>query len=189
MGAFFKTAVGPDYGHIMCGVPCPGLTAGCIWGMVLAPQEHDRLHPAIDPAVYFNTEEENMGNRFETHGAFSWAELMTRDPEGSKKFYKQLLDWEMDEMPMQDGTKYTVLKAGGEAVAGIMPMPGRVPEMVPNYWATYITVKDVDAVARKAEELGAEMVVPPTDVPGVGRFSTFQDPQGAVINVMQYTGK
>lgn len=130
-----------------------------------------------------------MGSRFETHGDFSWSELMTRDIEGSKKFYKELLGWEMDEMPMQQGGAYTVLKASGEAVGGMMPMPAEVPEMVPTHWATYITVTDVDQVANKAQELGAKMIVPPTDIPEVGRFSTFQDPQGAVINVIQYLKK
>lgn len=129
-----------------------------------------------------------MGNRFETHGDFSWSELCSRDMEGSKKFYKELLGWEMEEMPMPEGA-YTVLKAGGEAVGGMMPMPASVPAMVPTHWATYVTVSDVDAVAKKAQELGATMIVPPMDIPNVGRFSTFQDPQGAVINVIQYIKK
>ena len=129
-----------------------------------------------------------MGNRFETHGDFSWSELMTRDIEGSKKFYRDVLGWEMDEMPMQEGV-YTVLKAGGEAVGGIMPMPAEVPEMVPTHWATYVTVGDVDAVAKKAQEMGATIIVPPRDIPDVGRFATIQDPQGGVINVIQYLKK
>ena len=127
-----------------------------------------------------------MGNRFETHGDFSWTELLTRDVEGSKRFYKDLLGWEMDEMPMPGGEAYTVLKAGGEGVGGIMAMPAEVPSQVPPHWAPYVTVKDVDAVAKKAEELGAETVVPPTDIPNVGRFCTFKDPQGALLSVISY---
>ncbi len=130
-----------------------------------------------------------MGNRFETHGALSWAELMTRDVAGSKEFYKEVLGWQMDEMPMQGGEPYTVLRAGGEAVAGMMRMPDNVPAQVPTHWAAYFTVSDVDAVAKKAQDLGATMIVPPTDVPDVGRFSTFQDPQGGVINVITYLKK
>jgi len=130
-----------------------------------------------------------MGNRFDTHGDFSWAELMTRDMEASKRFYKQLLGWEMAEMPMQQGAAYTILKAGGRGVAGIMAMPAEVPEMVPSHWEAYVTVNDVDAVAKKAKELGAKIMVPPKDIPGVGRFSCLQDPQGAVINVIQYLKK
>ena len=45
---------------------------------------------------------------------------------------------------------------------------------------------DVDATARKAQELGAKTIMPLTDIPNVGRFYTFQDPQGAVISVITY---
>jgi predicted enzyme related to lactoylglutathione lyase len=130
-----------------------------------------------------------MGNRFETHGDFSWTELMTRDVEASRKFYTDLLGWETEEMKMKDGTSYVVLKAGGQGVGGIMAMAPQVPPQVPPHWAPYVTVDDVDAVAKKAEELGAETIVPPTDIPDVGRFYTFKDPHGAVLSVISYIKK
>ena len=130
--------------------------------------------------------EEVVGDRFKTHGDFSWTELMTRDVVAAKKFYGELLGWTMDEMPMGEGV-YTVLKAGDAGVGGIMAMPGQVPPQVPAHWASYVTVDDVDAVAKKAAELGAKTIVPPTDIPGVGRFYTFQDPEGAVLSVIAYS--
>ena len=51
---------------------------------------------------------------------------------------------------------------------------------------TYVTMDDVDATARKAQELGAKTIMPLTDIPNVGRFYTFQDPQGAVISIITY---
>ena len=130
-----------------------------------------------------------MCNRFETHGDFSWTELMTRDVAGSKEFYKAVLGWEMEDTPMGEGGAYTVLKAGGQGVGGIMAMPKEVPAFVPPYWAAYVTVKDVDAVAKQAKALGAELLVPPMDIPNVGRFCTFKDPQGAVLSVITYLKK
>ena len=127
-----------------------------------------------------------MGNRFETHGDFSWAELTTRDVAGSKQFYREVLGWEMGEMSTGEGGPYIVLRAGGEGVGGIMAMPSQVPAQVPAHWTPYITVKDVDAVAKKAEALGAALLVPPMDIPKVGRFCTFRVPQGAVIAVIAY---
>ena len=54
----------------------------------------------------------------------------------------------------------------------------------------YVTVRDVvDASARKAEELGATVMVPPTDIPDVGRFCVFRDPQGAVLSMITYLRK
>ena len=129
-----------------------------------------------------------MGNRFETHGDFSWTELMTRDVEAAKKFYGELLGWDMDDMPMQSGS-YTVLKLGEQAVGGIMKMPAQILAEVPPHWAAYVTVADVDAVAKRAQELGATTIVPPTDIPNVGRFYTFRDPEGAVLSVIAYAEK
>jgi hypothetical protein len=127
-----------------------------------------------------------MCNRFETHGDFSWTELMTRDVEGSRKFYGEVLGWKMEDMPMGDGQAYIVLKVGDQSVGGIMAMPSQVPASVPPYWGAYVTVKDADAVAAKAKQLGAQILVPPMDIPKVGRFCTFQDPQGAVLSVITY---
>lgn len=127
-----------------------------------------------------------MPNRFKTYGDFSWTELMTTDVDGAKGFYKEVLGWAMEEMPMEGGT-YTVLKAGGEQVGGIMAMPTEVPPGTPPHWAAYVTVDDVDAVAAKAAEHGGRVLVPPQDIPNIGRFCTFQDPQGAVLSVISYS--
>jgi hypothetical protein len=94
----------------------------------------------------------------------------------------------MEDMPMQDGT-YTVLKAGSDPVGGIMAMPPQIPQGTPPHWGTYVTVDDVDTVARRAQELGGKTLVPPTDIPDVGRFAVLQDPQGAALGVITYTMK
>jgi predicted enzyme related to lactoylglutathione lyase len=127
-----------------------------------------------------------MGDRFKTHGDFSWCELMTNDVNAAKDFYSKVLGWTMDDMPMGGGEPYTVIKVGGRSVGGIMKMPKEVPAGVPPHWQSYVTVDDVDAVAKKAEELGATAIVPPTDIPNVGRFYVFKDPNGAVLALIQY---
>lgn len=128
-----------------------------------------------------------MTDVFKQHGAFSWSELMTSNPEAAKKFYSELFGWETDDMPMGDMT-YTVLKAGDKEVGGIMSIPEQA-KGTPPYWGIYVTVDDVDTTAKKAEELGAKTIVPLTDIPEVGRFFAFQDPQGAVISAITYTKK
>ena len=125
-----------------------------------------------------------MEEQFKRHGAFSWCELVTNDVAAAKNFYTQLLGWTIEEMEME-GMTYNVLKAGEEAVGGIMATPPQT-QGAPPHWGVYITVDDVDAVAKKAEELGAKTLVPLTDIPDVGRMYSFQDPQGAVISVITY---
>src|SRR5688572_387976 len=112
------------------------------------------------------------------HGVFSWCELMTTDVDAAKKFYTQLLGWTTEDMPMMEGMTYTIIKAGDLEIGGMMSVPPQNAGMPP-CWGTYVTVDDVDATAHRAEQLGAKTLIPPTDIPHVGRFHVFQDPQGA----------
>lgn len=128
-----------------------------------------------------------MDEQFMQQGAFSWNELMTTDVAAAKTFYSGLFGWETEDMEMPD-MAYTVIKAGEKGVGGIMMMPEDAKN-VPPMWGSYVTVKDVDATARKAEQLGAKLLVPPRDIPEVGRFCVIQDPQGAVISAITYSQK
>lgn len=121
---------------------------------------------------------------FTTHGAFSWFELMTTDPEGARDFYTQLFGWGSKDMEMQNG-RYTTLQVGETSVAGMMKIPDDSPGMPPN-WGCYVTVKDVDATCTRVTQLGGKVVMPVFEVPTVGRMAVIQDPQGAVLSVITY---
>ena len=125
-----------------------------------------------------------MTDRFKQHGAFSWNELMTSDPQSATDFYTKLLGWTAEDVQMEDMT-YTVVTAGGEQVGGIMKIPPEA-EGTPPHWGTYITVDNVDETAGKAEGLGAKIIIPPRDIPNVGRFTVIQDPHGAFISLITY---
>ena len=126
-----------------------------------------------------------MKDPFITHGAFSWNELMTTEPAAAKEFYVKLLGWETEDMNMEQMT-YTVVKAGGDGIGGIMGIP---PEAsgTPPHWGAYITVDNVDETVQTAETLGGKIMMPPRDIPGVGRFAVIQDPQGAFISLITYS--
>jgi uncharacterized protein len=51
---------------------------------------------------------------------------------------------------------------------------------------SYVTVDNVDAIAKNAQELGGKILMGPQDIPTVGRFCVIQDPQGAVISAITY---
>lgn len=122
---------------------------------------------------------------YTTHGALSWCELMTSDREQATAFYTELLGWQLKRMEMP-GLTYDCMMVGEQGVGGIMTSP--VPDMPPA-WGVYITVDDVDKRAARAESLGGKVVVPPTDIPTVGRFCGIQDPQGAVLYLITYVKK
>jgi predicted enzyme related to lactoylglutathione lyase len=123
---------------------------------------------------------------YKTHGAFSWSELMTSDPQAALAFYGPLFGWKVDVMPMGEG-EYHVVKAGDVAVGGVMRLPAEAAAGgMPPTWGCYVTVDDVDATCRQATALGGQVVMGPQDIPNVGRFAVIQDPQGAVVNVITY---
>jgi len=59
---------------------------------------------------------------YKTHRAFSWNELMTRDPDAALAFYTALLGWTTQTMAMPDGN-YHVVRVGETPVGGVMAIP------------------------------------------------------------------
>jgi uncharacterized protein len=127
-----------------------------------------------------------MHDDLKMQGAFSWSELLTRDLTGSVRFYRDLLGWEIVKKTM-DGQPFYIVRVNGEDIASIMKMPVEVPSGVPTYWGTYITVFDVDAMANAVVPLGGTVVLPPQDIPGVGRFCTIKDPHGGILSLISYS--
>jgi uncharacterized protein len=120
----------------------------------------------------------------EEPGALSWIELMTRDPDGATQFYRSVFGWEPDVQQM-DGMPYTVFRVGEKGVAGMMAMTGdQWPAETPPHWMPYFGTADTDATAARIQELGGTVSVPPTDIPGVGRFAVAADPASAYFSII-----
>lgn len=122
------------------------------------------------------------------NGMFCWNELMTRDIEKAIKFYTELIGWKAVDSGME-GMEYTLLKANDKDAGGMMAMPADVPKEVPSHWMSYITVDDVDALAKKAVELGGQVCHGPMDIPNVGRFAVIIDPTGAAVSLIKLASK
>jgi len=123
-----------------------------------------------------------MADRFREQGAFSWFELTATDLPSAQSFYTRLFGWTTE--PWDGEGEYTLIKVGGKEVAGMSQ--ARPGQQKPPGWGVYVTVTDVDQSAEQAETLGGKVLVPPTDIPRVGRFTVLQDPQGAVITAITY---
>ena len=120
-------------------------------------------------------------------GTFCWNELATRDVEAAKKFYAELLGWQL-EGSQAAGMEYNEIVVAGEHIGGIYQM---MPEQgdAPSHWMAYVAVDDVDAKAEKVAELGGKVCVPPTDIPNVGRFCVITDPAGATLSLVKLSGR
>jgi hypothetical protein len=91
---------------------------------------------------------------------------------------------------MGEGMIYTLLDRPGvtnpmgqpASAGGVMKSPPGVPH---SFWLAYVGVDDCDKVTERATRNGATVQAPPMDIPNVGRFSVWLDPQGAGIAVLQ----
>jgi len=124
----------------------------------------------------------------ESQGNFVWYELMTSDVTGAIRFYEDVVGWGTQAYA-GGGAPYTMWTANGTPIGGVLPLTDQARKLgAPPHWLAYVTADDVDALTRKAESLGARTVVPPSDIPTIGRFSVIADPQGAVIALFKPSG-
>jgi len=112
-----------------------------------------------------------------------WNELQTNDLDGAQAFYSAVFDWTAE----VDQSGYVLFSADGRGQAGGMKIEESWGPVPPN-WAVYFLVEDVDAYAGMAEELGGNVLVPPTAAGEMGKFSVLQDPQGGAFTAMQFNG-
>ena len=120
------------------------------------------------------------------HGDFIWYELMTSDPAAAERFYGAVLGWRTRLAAEGAPVDYRIFGTGEADVAGLMAVPAEAAAagMRPR-WLGYVGVDDVDAAAAEIVRAGGAQHVPPTDIPGVGRFALVADPQGAAFYVMR----
>ncbi len=110
---------------------------------------------------------------------FCWNELATSDAGAAKKFYTELFGWKLTEGDVTPMV-YSEIVAGERHIGGIYQKREEQAGM-PSQWMAYVAVEDVDASARRVEELGGKLHMPPCDIPKVGRFCIIADPTGATL--------
>jgi predicted enzyme related to lactoylglutathione lyase len=117
-----------------------------------------------------------------TTNTFCWNELASSDPKASVAFYSAIGGFTNKAQEMGKMGTYNVLESDGQPRAGIMAK--QMPEQ-PHAWLPYVQVASADKTADKVTKLGGNVIVPPTDIPGVGRFAVFLDNQGAALGILQ----
>ena len=115
--------------------------------------------------------------------SFTWNELGTTDTKKAGDFYSNVFGWSKEDLP-DSPIEYTMFQNGDRGAGGMYKI---TPEMgpIPPHWLVYFAVDDCDAKVKKATELGARVMKPADDIPGVGRFAIVLDPQGAAFAIIK----
>jgi predicted enzyme related to lactoylglutathione lyase len=105
--------------------------------------------------------------------------------ETAKLFYANVVGWGARDASAP-ALGYSLFTVADLPVAGLMNMPedGRKTG-APPHWIGYVRVDDVDTVVDRVKQLGGAVHVPPTDVPGISRFSIVADPQMATLALVK----
>jgi predicted enzyme related to lactoylglutathione lyase len=119
-------------------------------------------------------------------GALCWVELASRSPACAHQFYCEVFGWDCRESSNSE-MRYCEWLVSGEAHGGMLEMTAEWGEMPP-HWMLYFQVLDCDEHAARVEALGGRVCVPPTDIPGVGRFAVLNDPDGGIFSVIALRG-
>lgn len=112
-------------------------------------------------------------------------EFWSKDPAKVSDFYRKVFDWNIRHIPEMD---YTLVETGGEGgINGGIMTPKQGPW--PGNLALYIDVEDLAPYRDKIRQAGGKVIVEEQNVPGVGAFALFEDPDGRVLGMWKQLPK
>src|SRR5262245_6655310 len=103
-------------------------------------------------------------------------EFWSKNPEKVSDFYAKVFDWKIQSTPEMH---YTLVDTENDAGidGGIMkPEEGDWPGNM----ALYIDVDDLAKYRKKIQDAGGKIIVEEMEIPNVGAFTLFADPDGRV---------
>jgi predicted enzyme related to lactoylglutathione lyase len=120
-------------------------------------------------------------------------EIPVDDLARAKAFYGSTFGWQLDTMQMGDGEYTSVITTPvdeqqrpaepGAINGGMMRRTGQTPAPV-----ITIAVASIDATLEDIGSGGGSTVQPRTEIPGMGAFAYFTDPEGNVLGLWESAG-
>jgi uncharacterized protein len=115
-------------------------------------------------------------------------EIPADDVARAKEFYRSVFDWQLQDMPEMD---YTIVRTtevdenqmpttAGAINGGLMRRSSETPAPV-----LTIDVESVDQALKHVEAAGGRVVRERTEIPGMGAFAYFTDPEGNTLGLWE----
>ena len=115
-------------------------------------------------------------------------EIPADDVARAKEFYRSVFDWQVQDMPEMD---YTVVRttevdenqmptAPGAINGGLMRRSQDTPSPV-----LTIDVESIDQALKQVEAAGGRTVKERTEIPGMGAYAYFTDPEGNTLGLWE----
>ena len=106
-------------------------------------------------------------------------DLVVSDVAKARAFYGKLFAWRFEDAGFPG---YALIDTGKAPGGGLTSDPGPAPG--PRL-TTYFEVTDLQRTLHDVVELGGKVLVPRTEIPMVGAWALFADPDGIQVGVLQ----
>lgn len=113
-------------------------------------------------------------------------EIPADKPEALTQFYTGLFGWKFQKAPLP-GPEYWLCDTGSEGPGINGAVMQRQDPRQP--WMNYVDVPSIDAALEKATQLGGNIALPKTPIPGVGAVAAIIDPQGNICGLWEQAPK
>jgi predicted enzyme related to lactoylglutathione lyase len=100
-------------------------------------------------------------------------QILSKTPDETARFFSSLFGWKID---ANNPMGYRRIDTGSQdgIQGGIWPAPPQSPDFV----QLFVGVDDVKSSVKKAEGLGATLLIPPTMLPEGDEMAVLHDPRG-----------
>lgn len=106
-----------------------------------------------------------------------YIEISMIDRKETVKFYENVFGWQTE---LESDMNYATFDPGEGVGGGFTPVTNEYPA---GTVIVYIGTDDVTASLKKVAAAGGKVVVPESNIPGVGKFGLFKDPGGNLIGL------
>lgn len=105
-------------------------------------------------------------------------EISTKDKDKATNFYTSIFNWTIK---WDDKMDYGMIDTGTPPGGGLFAAKEDMPLGV----SMYILVESIDDTLKKIETNGGKIIVPKSEIPTIGWFSHFADPEGNVLGIYE----
>jgi len=118
-------------------------------------------------------------------GHFVWYDLHTTNEQEAIDFYTGVTNWSTSSWEEGD-QPYTMWMVGERSIGGVGKLSDEaLADNTPPHWHAFIDTADIEATSNQAVELGGEVLMPATEIPGSGHYAILRDPLGAVFSIFK----
>ena len=109
-------------------------------------------------------------------------ELLVSDVSKAKDFYTKVFDWKIKPSGMAGTHDYHDIDTGAEPSGGLMRKPDEAPA---HMLTTYILVDSIDDTLKRVAEAGGQVGTPKREIPTMGWWALFLDPDEIPIMIYE----